>query len=37
MPFFTGKEMAIEIKIFKNDKAPGMDLIEVLKIAKRNP
>jgi len=28
-PFFTGKEMAIAVKTFKNDKAPGMDLIEV--------
>jgi len=32
-PFFTGKEMTTAVKIFKDDKAPGMDLIE----GKRNP
>ena len=32
-----GKEMATAVKIFKDDKAPGMDLIEVkvLKISVR--
>ena len=36
-PFFTGKEMATAVKTFKNDKAPGTDLIEikVLKISVR--
>jgi len=36
-PFFTGKETEIAVKTFMNDKAPGMDLIEVkvLKIAVR--
>jgi len=34
-PFFTRKEMTIAVKTFKNDKAPGMNLIEVkvLKIS----
>ena len=28
-PFFTGKEFHATVKTFKNDKTPGMDLIEV--------